>query len=109
MPYDEELADRIRKVLEKRSGVVEKKMFGGLSFLVNGNLACGIVGDALVVRVGPAGYAAALAEPMCRECDFTGRPMKGTVMVDPPGRSSPGDLRAWVERGYRYASGLPAK
>ena len=84
-------------------------MFGGLSFLVNGNMACGVTGDSVVVRVGPKGYAAALAEPKCRECDFTGRPLKGIVMIDPPGCASEGDLRAWVERGYGFASSLPPK
>lgn len=109
VPYDEELADRIRKALSRRRGITEKKMFGGVTFMVNGNMACGVTGDSLVVRVGREGYVAALSEPNCREFDLTGRPLKGIVLVDPAGVTSPGDLRAWVERGYRYARSLPEK
>jgi hypothetical protein len=109
VPHDEALVERMREVLADHPGVRERRMFGGLSFLVNGNMACGVTGDSLVVRVGPAGYATALSETHCRECDFTGRPLKGIVMVDPKGYASEGDLRAWVERGYGFASSLPAK
>ena len=84
-------------------------MFGGLAFMVNGNMACGVAGDTLVIRVGPRGYNAALAELHCRECDLTGAPLKGMVMVDPKGCASAGDLEAWVRRGYGFASSLPAK
>ncbi len=109
MSHDEALAERLRDLLEGQPGVSEKLMFGGLTFLVNGNMACGVTGETLVVRVGQAGYAAALAEAHCRECDFTGRPLRGMVMIDPKGYASEGDLRAWVGRGYEFASTLPAK
>ncbi len=95
MAYDEKLADRIREVLERRRGISEKKMFGGLSFLVNGHMACGIIGDELMVRVGPEAYDAALKKAGAREMDFTGRPMKGMVYVRPSGFRSTPSLKAW--------------
>ena len=109
MAYDEELADRARSLLAEQPGVVEKKMFGGICFLVNGNMACGVADEALMVRVGPKAYEAALSEAHCRESDFTGRPLKGLVMIDPKGSNSEGDLKAWIHRGYGFASSLPAK
>ncbi len=109
MSHDEALAERLRDLLDGQPGVSEKLMFGGLTFLVNGNMACGVTGETLVVRVGRDGYAAALAEAHCRECDFTGRPLRGMVMIDPKGYASEGDLRAWVGRGYEFARSLPAK
>ncbi|MEK7833638.1 MAG: TfoX/Sxy family protein, partial [Acidobacteriota bacterium] len=85
MAFSEKLADRIRKQLESENGVVEKKMFGGLAFMVNGNMSCGVVGEDLMVRVGPEAYESALAEPDAREMDFTGRPMKGMIYVTADG------------------------
>ena len=82
MAYDEGLAQRVREALSDRRGLSEKKMFGGLCFLVNGNMACGIVRDELMVRIGPAAYDHALAEPEAREMDFTGRALKGFVYVE---------------------------
>lgn len=109
MPYDNDLVDRIRDLLNGRSGIEEKKMFGGLTFTVGGNMACGVTGQALVVRVGSRAYEDALSQPHCRECDFTDRPLKGIVMIDQKGFASHGDLRAWVERAYGFAGSLPAK
>lgn len=109
MAYNEALAERLRGLLGERPGVEEKKMFGGVTFTVNGNMACGVTGEALVVRVGPRAYHSALTQPHCRECDFTGRPLKGMVMLDRPGVESAGDLRAWVERGFDFAASLPPK
>ena len=109
MAYDEELVTRIRSLLEGRTGVVEKKMFGGLTFMVNGHMACGVSNDILVVRVGADHYEDALQAPYARECDFTARPLRGMVMVDRPGFDSPGDLQAWVDRGVRFARSLPSK
>ena len=109
MSYNEALAERLRALLGDRTGVEEKKMFGGITFTVNGNMACGVTGETLIVRVGPRGYHSALTQPNCRECDFTGRPLKGMVMIDQPGIESPGDLRAWVERGFDFATSLPPK
>ena len=109
MAYDEGLAQRIREVLEDRPGVNEKKMFGGLCFLVNGNMCCGVATDELMVRVGPDAYEAALAEPHAREMDFTGRAMKGFVFVGLDGFESDEDLERWVGRGASYAKSLPEK
>ncbi len=109
MAYDEELAGRVRAALADFQGISERKMFGGLAFLLGGNMCCGVVGEELMVRVGAEGYAAALSEPHAREMDFTGRPLSGFVYVASDGLTSDGDLRAWVERGARYAASLPVK
>ena len=90
-------------------GFAEKKMFGGLCFLLNGNMACGINGDQLMVRVGPDGYQDALSQPHAREMDFTGRALKGFVYVDPEGLMEESELDGWVGRGAAYAGALPAK
>ena len=84
-------------------------MFGGLSFLVQGNMFCGVVGDELMVRVGPDSYEAVLSRPHAREMDFTGRALKGFVYVEKNGIESDKDLRAWVEQGLKYGRSLPAK
>lgn len=109
MAYDEALAGRIRKTLAGRRSITEKKMFGGLSFLTKGNMFCGIVGDELMVRVGPEAHPDALAQPHARPMDFTGRPMKGYVYVAKEGFGSAPELRAWVERGLAYGKTLPPK
>lgn len=84
-------------------------MFGGLAFLIGGNMACGVVGDTLMVRLGNEGAAAALAEPHTRPMDFTGRPMKSMVYVDPPGIAGQEDLYRWVDRAAAFAQSLPPK
>ncbi len=109
MAYDESLADRVREVLADQSGVTEKRMFGGLTFLVGGNMCCGVSGSDLMVRVGPKAYDEALARPHAREMDFTGKPLKGFVFVGPEGYASDADLRAWVRLGRELARSLPAK
>jgi len=109
MAYDEGLAQRVRERLEERRGITEKKMFGGLCFLVNGNMCFGILGEELMLRVGQSAYADCLALPHTREMDFTGRAMKGMVYVSPPGFESDGDLAAWLERGLVFAESLPSK
>ena len=109
MAYDEQLADRVRGLLTTFDGVAERKMFGGLAYLLRGNMCCGVVGEELMVRVGRDSYEAALSEPHAREMDFTGRPLRGFVYVSASGVISNGDLRAWVERGARHAESLPAK
>lgn len=109
MAYDEGLAQRIRECLAEDSRVTEKKMFGGLAFLVDGNMCCGIVRDELMVRVGPEAYGDALAQPHAREMDFTGRAMKGMVYVGIDGFESDEDLAAWVGRGMAFAGELPPK
>ena len=109
MAYDEQLADRVRNVLGPRRGFIEQKMFGGLCFMVRGNMCCGIVKDDLMVRVGPDQYERLLAEPYARLMDFTGRAMKGFVFVGPEGYRSDEALAKWVKRGVDFALSLPAK
>lgn len=109
MPYDEKLAQRIREVLARRRGISEKKMFGGLAFLANGHMACGVQGDDLMVRVGPDDYESALRKTGARPMDFTGRPLKGMVYVGPRGHRRAPSLRAWVEQGLSYVRSLPPK
>ncbi len=109
MAYDEGLAERIRAILEDCGRVSERRMFGGLAFLMRGNMTVGIVKDELMVRVGPETYAQVLREPHARAMDFTGRPMKGFVFVSPEGLESDTDLERWVARGVAYGASLPAK
>jgi len=85
MPFDEDLARRVREVVAEDCPVTERRMFGGLAFMVNGRMCCGIVGEDLVVRVGAAMYKQALSQTHARAMDFTGRPMKGFVYVGEPG------------------------
>jgi TfoX/Sxy family transcriptional regulator of competence genes len=107
MAFDEKLAERVRGVLKRRRGISEKRMFGGLAFLVNGHMACGIIGDDLIVRVGPEAYEAALRKPGARPMDFTGRAMKGMVYVGPRSTQRATSLKTWLERGLSYARSLP--
>ena len=109
MAYDETLAERVRKVMGDQRSVSEKKMFGGLSFLLKGNMCCGIVADDLMVRVGPEAYEDALANKHARPMDFTGKPLKGYVYVDKGGTKDARSLRRWVERGVVFVSTMPAK
>lgn len=109
MAYDEKLAKRIRLLLDGLAATEEKKMFGGVGYLVNGNMACGVNGDRLIVRLDPEEYESALARSHVRRFDMTGRPMRGWVMVEPAGVEWDADLKAWVERAMRYAVGLPPK
>lgn len=109
MAYDEGLANRVRNALGNRPEVAERRMFGGLAFLLHGNLCCGVLGGELMVRVGPGGYEQALRERHARPMDFTRRPLRGLVYVERPGIAADADLRGWVERGARYAASLPAK
>ena len=109
MAYDEVLAGRIGALIGRRKGVTQKKMFGGLTFLVNGNMACGALKQDLVVRLGPEGTERALARKGTRPMDFTGRPMKGIVYVEPGALRTEAALKKWVEEGVAYARTLPAK
>ncbi len=109
MAFDEKLAARVRRMLADRRDVTEKKMFGGIAFLVGGNLCCGVNGDELMVRVGPDAYEKALARPHARPMDFTGRPLTGFVYVGTKGFASGPALRAWVDRGLAFAASLPSK
>ena len=109
MAYDETTAFRIREALADQTGVTEKKMFGGLAFMVNGHMCCGLAKGELMVRVGPDQYEECLAQPHAREMDFTGRPMRGIIYVESDGYESDEELRAWVERGLAFVTGLPPK
>lgn len=109
MSYDEGLAQRIREVLPVDESLVEKKMFGGVGFMLHGNMACGVNKEDLIVRVGPAGNDEALARPGARPFDFTGRPMKGWIMVGPEGYESDENLQEWLDLGVEFALSLPPK
>jgi TfoX N-terminal domain len=89
--------------------VAEKRMFGGLAFMVGGNMSCGVMGKELMVRVGPAAYGEALSRPHARTMDFTGRPLKGMVYVGAKGLEADRDLASWVELGVAFAESLPPK
>lgn len=104
MAYSEELAMRVRVVLEDRDDVVEKKMFGGLCFMVAGSMACGIMGDDLLSRVGADAFEAALARPHARIMDFTGRPLRGFVIVAAAGVRTPAALGKWVHESVSFAT-----
>ena len=109
LSYDPEAAGRVRRLLCDRGDVVEKKMVGGLSFLVNGNMCCGITGAALMVRVGAESREETLGEPHVRPMLFGGRSLSGFVRVGPAGYAAEDVLASWVQRALGYVSGLPAK
>ncbi len=109
MAFDEGLAERLRELLPEHADIAEKKMFGGLCFLARGHMFVGIVGEALMARVGPDAYAGALRRPHARVMDFTGRPMKGYVFVNPPGYEEDRDLERWVEESLKFVGTLAEK
>jgi TfoX/Sxy family transcriptional regulator of competence genes len=109
MPFEAGLAERIRQGLARRKGVEEKKMFGGIGFLLNGNLLVGVWMDSLCVRLGPEQAEEALPEPHVKVFDITGRPMKGWVLVEPEGVQHDDQLKGWIKRALRFVRKLPAK
>ncbi|MEU6683590.1 TfoX/Sxy family protein [Streptomyces sp. NPDC046832] len=109
MVYDEGLAERIRGRLGADPAVTEKRMFGGVAFLYEGNMAVGVTGDDLMVRVGPDHTDAALARPGARAFDMTGRPMRGWVVVDGAAVAEDDALVAWIDEGRAFAASLPPK
>jgi TfoX/Sxy family transcriptional regulator of competence genes len=109
LSYDPEAAERVRRLLSGRDDVVEKKMVGGLSFLVNGNMCCGVTGTALMVRVGADGREQAVREPHVRPMQFAGRALSGFICVEPAGFAADDALARWVQRGVDFVSGLPVK
>lgn len=104
MGYNEKLADRIRNALGEVTDYEERKMFGGLCFMVHGSMCCGIADEDFMVRVGPDAYGDALAQPHVRPMDFTGRPLKGMVYVGTAGLRTPAALSAWVRRGLDFVA-----
>lgn len=108
MSYDLKLAERIRSELNGIP-VVEKKMFGGVGFLLNGNIACGVNKENLIVRVDPEKHNTLLKKPNAKPFDLTGRPMKGWLVVEADGVKTDRQLSAWVKEGVEFASTLPAK
>ena len=109
MAFDEALAARVREALAPRAEVSERKMFGGIAFMVAGNMAVGVIDDDLMVRLGIEDAEHALAEPHVRPMDFTGRPAKGMVFVDAGGTAADEDLASWVDAGADFAASLPPK
>ena len=97
MPYDEKLAERVRKALKSQPTVEEKKMMGGLTFMVGGKMCVGVLRDDLMARIDPQEHESALQRKGCREMDFTGRPSRGFVFVGPEGTSTDESLRAWID------------
>ncbi len=109
MPYDAILADRVLAVLGDKPTLEQKRMFGGLAFMLRGNMACGVIGNDLIVRVSKETYQAALTRRHVREMDFTGRAMRGWVVVSPEATDSDEALREWVGVGASCALSLPPK
>ena len=107
MAYNEALADRVRAVLLPVANVDEKKMFGGVTFMVSGQMCCGVLKDDLVVKTGPDGFDALVAQPHVRPFDFSGRPMVGMVYVASPGVASDEQLREWIQRGLDFVDSHP--
>lgn len=109
MAYDEDLAFRVRAALAEQSNVTEKKMFGGLAFMVNGNMCVGVSKDELMLRVGPDQHETCLAQPHTRIMDFTGRPMRGFIYIEPEGLQTDEALQTWINRGLDFVTNLPPK
>jgi len=107
--YSEALAERIRAALAGTTGVSEKRMFGGIAFMLHGHMFVGVVDSTLMARVGLERYDAALAKPHVREMDFTGKPLRGYVYVDPAGLRTGKDLQAWTKKCVGFISTLPKK
>jgi len=109
MAYDEGLAERIREILADEAGLSEKRMFGGLTFLLHGNMCVGVVKDELMVRAGPQAYDELVRQAHARAMDFTGKRMKGFLFVESEGLESDRDLQRWVKHGVAFARSLPKK
>ena len=109
MAFDETLAARIRDALARKKNIEEKKMFGGVGYLLRDNMLVGVWKNSLIVRVGPDAYDDALLEPHVREFDITGKPMKGWVLVEPEGVEDDDQLKEWIERAVKFVKTLPGK
>lgn len=109
MAYDEKLAARVRNVLGGTRGVSEKKMFGGLTFMLRDHMCCGIVGNKLMVRIGPEQTRKALTRAHTSKMDFTGKPLKGFLYVEPAGLRTARELRSWIGLAKNHIMKLPPK
>ena len=109
MAYDLKLAERVGRLLKGRTRITQRQMFGGVCFLLNGHMCCGVESRRLMVRVGPGQYKAALGKRHARPMDFTGRPLNGFVFVMPEGLRTRAALKRWVDLGVQYAALLPPK
>jgi TfoX/Sxy family transcriptional regulator of competence genes len=109
MPFSQSLADRVRQVLRLDPGITEKRMFGGVCFMMGGNMLVGVWEQSLTVRLGPEQAAIALKKEHVRPFDDTGRPMKGWIVVEPDGLESDQQLAAWIEKAIAWVDTLPAK
>jgi TfoX/Sxy family transcriptional regulator of competence genes len=109
MAFDENLARRIRTVLGRKRGIAEKKMFGGVGFLLKGNMLVGVWKDSLIVRLGEEDGEDALLEAHVKPFDITGKAMKGWAMVEPEGIAGEQQLKAWIERATKFVAKLPLK
>lgn len=109
MAYDEGLAQRVREVLAVEPGLTEKRMFGGIAFMLDGNMACAVTNDDMMVRVGTEGTDVLLAQPGVRVSDMAGKPMKGWLLVSADATAEDEDLAGWVGRGVAFARSLPPK
>lgn len=109
MSYDEKLASRIAESLKDKRGITQKKMFGGLCFLLNGNMLCGIAKGKLVARVGPEAYDKSLKQKHTKPMDFTGKPLRGMVYILPEGTKSKASLKGWIDKSMDFVRTLPTK
>ncbi len=109
MAFDETLAARIRKCLARHKSVKDKKMFGGLIFLLNGNMLVGVWKGSLIARIGPVEHEAAVLESHVKILDITGKPMKGWVLVEPQGVVDDVQLKQWIQRAWNFVKELPGK
>ena len=109
MAFDENLAARIRTALGRKKGVEEKKMFGGLCFLLHGNMLVGVWKNSLIARIGQEQADEAMLEPHAKPMDITGKPMKGWIMVEPDGVVDDAEVKKWVQRAVKFVGNLPGK
>jgi len=109
MAYNETLAARIRKSLGRKKGITEKKMFGGIGFLLNGNTCVGVWKESMIVRLDPDDTEAALRESHVKPFDITGRAMKGWVLVEPDGIGEDAELKQWIQVATKFVGTLPKK
>ncbi|QDV50395.1 TfoX/Sxy family protein [Gimesia fumaroli] len=109
MAYDEHLAERVHQLLKRRRGFSKRKMFGGICFMLHGNMCCGVTQNELMLRLGEKNVLKALEEPFTREMDFTGKPLKSMIYVDQPGFEDEADLKEWVNRAVKFVQSLPPK